>query len=31
MTDEEFYEFMRPFEDDKHMLLTRLNVLSNNL
>ena len=31
MTDEEYYEFLRPYEDAKQMLLTRLDVLNHNL
>ena len=31
MTDEEYYEFIRPYEDAKQMLLTRLDVLNHNL
>lgn len=27
MTDEEYYEFIQPYEDAKQMLLTRLDVL----
>ena len=26
MTDEEYYEFIQPYEDAKQMLLTRLDV-----
>ena len=29
MTDEEYYEFIQPYEDAKQMLLTRLDVLNN--
>ena len=31
MTDEEYYEFIQPYEDAKQMLLTRLDVLNHNL
>lgn len=31
MTDEQYYEFIRPYEDAKQMLLTRLDVLNHNL
>ena len=31
MTDEEYYEFIQPYEDAKQMLLTRLDVLNLNL
>ena len=30
MTDEEYYEFIQPYEDAKQMLLTRLDVLNHN-
>ena len=29
MTDEEYYEFIQPYEDAKQMLLTRLDVLNH--
>lgn len=31
MTEEQYYEFIRPYEDAKQMLLTRLDVLNHNL
>ena len=31
MTDEEYYEFIQPYEDAKQMILTRLDVLNHNL
>ena len=31
MTDEEYYEFIRPYEDAKQMLLKRVDVLNQNL
>ena len=31
MTDEQYYEFIQPYEDAKQMLLTRLDVLNHNL
>lgn len=31
MSDEEYYDFIQPYEDAKQMLLTRLDVLNHNL
>lgn len=31
MTDEQYYDFIQPYEDAKQMLLTRLDVLNHNL
>lgn len=31
MTDEEYYDFIRPYEDARQMMLTRLDVLNHTL
>lgn len=31
MTEEQYYDFIQPYEDAKQMLLTRLDVLNHNL
>ena len=31
MNDEQYYEFIKPYEDAKQMLLTRLDVLNHTL